>query len=185
MKIRLSLFFKFFLILIGFSIFNFGNAKKIKQSFKITREKEKKSKSGTDIFPGSEIILNASTLQNDSTNIGEWENISSINFTHETIRFSGYEKEVNSNKETFLITNKSPLPIIRIKFEIIYKDKSNRMLHSREITKECNIPSQETRKIDIPSWDSQHTYYYYLGNQPKKIATPYKVEIIPLSIWIE
>ena len=54
-----------------------------------------------------------------------------------------------------------------------------RMLHSRDYDIKCLIPSKQTRKIDIPTWDKQKTYYYYLGNKPKKIATPYNRQYHP------
>ena len=60
-----------------------------------------------------------------------------------------------------------------------------RMLHSRIVELDCEVPPEESRKFDITSWDKQHTYYYYLGNEPKKVATPFQVKFLPLSFRVK
>lgn len=153
---------------------NEAYSKKIKQSLKVEKQGNKRNSRNTENV--SEIEINIL----DSINTGDVP----LNLKVEKVKFAGYEKEVNANSETFLVINDNEEAIIRFKVRIIYKDMQGRMLHSREITEKCMIPAHETRKLDISSWDKQHTYYYYLGNEPKKTATPYKVEFQPLSIWI-
>lgn len=161
-------------ILIVFCLYLFllpSEAKKIKNRFSITKEKPERVNSNYKAeIPGEEILIEDSIIAKYGKNI---------------ISFAGYEKEANSRKETFLLQNASETDFIGYSVRIDYLDMQGRMLHSRTITDKCNVPSGETRKIDINTWDNQFTYYYYLGNEPKKVATPYKVIFKPLSVWID
>lgn len=98
--------------------------------------------------------------------------------------FSGYDKEANSNKESFILSNPSQYILTGYEVRIDYLDMQGRMLHSRTIKEPCFIPSGETRRFDLNSWDKQHTYYYYLGNEPRRVATPFQVAFTPLRFWI-
>ena len=156
-----------------------SDAKKIKQSLKVKNK--------------SKIENPAKTKENSSLKIdASQDSVSYVNhrgeeiiFYPEKVRFAGYDKEVNSSKESFLIINESEATLKEIAAEIIYLDMKDRMLHSRTIELKCDIPPGETRRKDIGSWDLQHTYYYYLGNEPKKVATPYKVKLQPVSFIID
>lgn len=147
------------------------SAKKVKHNLKVETTQKGKSASDKGIHKGKEIKV---TEGNDVA-----ENLM------KDCSFSGYEKEVNANNESFLLVNNSKDKITGFKIKIDYLDMQGRMLHSREIEKGCEVPNGETRKIDVPSWDAQHTYYYYLGNEPRRVATPYQVRIQPLTFWIE
>lgn len=149
------------------------DGKKIKTGFPIQKEKTNSKKNRGNTSYCDDVSWGKERVFNDSISQGE------------IINFAGYEKEINSNKETFLIQNKSSDNFTGYKVRIIYLDMKDRMLHSRTVSGKCNVPAGETRKIDIASWDNQHTYYYYLGNEPKKVAIPYKVTFEPLSIWLE
>lgn len=105
-------------------------------------------------------------------------------FYPDSISFTGYDKTVQSKKESFLIVNKSGAEIKKIGIRITYLDLKDRMLHSRDATVECTVPPGETRKGDISSWDTQQTYFYYLGPEPRRVATPYKVRFEPLWFMI-
>lgn len=105
-------------------------------------------------------------------------------FYPDSISFTGYDKTVQSKKESFLIVNRSNAEIKKIGIRITYLDMKDRMLHSQDATVTCTVPSGETRKGDIPSWDIQNTYFYYLGPEPRRVATPYKVRFQPLWFMI-
>ena len=162
-------------------------AKKIKQSLKVTKEKTSinnkgpknkgSSKSGAD-SDSNQLQLPADTISHVILKDG-----SRVVFNPDSISFSGYEKEANSSLETLLITNSGNVAITGVRFRIIYKDLKDRMLHSRTITQNCHIPVHETRRVDFKTWDNQKTYFYYLGNEPKKVATPYKVEIVAVAFF--
>lgn len=165
------------LFLIGLFCAEVTEAKKIKSTLKVEKE-SKINKNKTDRIPGVEILLaDAENLNGSETD--------SLNFALRNISFSGYEKEANSSKETFLLTNPTDTPITGFQVRIDYLDMKDRMLHSRVVTEPCFVPDGESRKLDIKSWDNQHTYYYYLGNEPKKVATPFKVTFTPISYWVE
>lgn len=166
------------LILIAlFTPFETIKAKKIKQSLKIKKEKTDKSK--IDKEDNSVKTINIG----DSTLILSTDGFIKA-FFPEQVSFAGYEKEANSTLESFIVVNKSSATITGFTVEIAYQDMQGRMLHRRKVELVCEIPENQSRKFDIKSWDKQRTYYYYRGNSPRKTATPYKVEFIPVSFQI-
>lgn len=155
-------------------------ARKVKQSLKVTS-----AKSDTSSKKEMEHDNQGKRIDADTITFITLKDGSQVPFDPDSITFVGYEKEANANNESFLIVNNSPLSISGIEIKIIYKDLKNRMLHSRTVIHNCIVPSHETIKTYIKTWDRQKTYYYYLGNEPRKIATPYKIEIIPLAFFTE
>lgn len=156
---------------------NFTYARKVKNSFTIEKE-YKRSKRDKQEIQGK-LILYSDSVKNFNGNTGNLKNL------FLDISFAGYEKEISSNKESFILVNSSDVGITGFEVKIDYLDMQDRMLHSRIIKEACFVPPGETRRFDIDSWDLQHTYYYYLGNQPKKVATPYKVVFNTKAIWID
>lgn len=148
-------------------------AKKIKNSFYIGKETKLKNNTPKNLFSGRNIVLT------DTLHYSE-EGIKSLY----SVKFSGYDKEVNSYLESFIITNPSEFTITGYEVRIDYLDLQDRLLHSKNVKELCEIPPKESRRIDIKSWDTQHTFYYYLGNEPKKVATPFKVIFTPISFWL-
>lgn len=160
---------------------------KIRQSLKIEKEKKPTSEKGNgktvrtgsieDSFEG--IRIDAV----ESVGVETPEN-GKIVFYPDQVSFSGYDKQATSTIESFLLTNKSGYDISGIKVRIYYKDMKGRMLHSRDVSKKCNVRSGETQKLDVSTWDKQKSYYYYLSNEPRRVSTPYQVDIQPLAFWI-
>lgn len=92
--------------------------------------------------------------------------------------FSGYDKLLRSTKESFFVSNRTDSPVSRLIFNIEYLDMNRRTLDSRTDSVEIKLPPGGTRRVDIPSWDRQKTFYYYRSPQPKTAqATPYRVRI--------
>ena len=152
--------------------------KKVKTSFKIDKEKkEKNEKFAAFKIIGEEITVSSLPSENKEDSVAVK--------IEGKIRFAGYDKEANSSKESFIIINESDYTLSGIRVNIDYMDMQDRMLHSREIERSCDIPAGESRRIDIPSWDTQKTYFYHLGNEPKKVATPYKVLFHPKTFWVK
>lgn len=104
-----------------------------------------------------------------------------VRFPSDSIIFVGYDKQLNATKETFHVINRSPYTLTGAKVKIVYKDMSGRMFHSRTVSFKCDIPSGETRKIDLPSWDSQKSFYYHLSTKPRRQAVEYTIELDPVS----
>lgn len=153
---------------------DFAVAKKIKNSFVIEKESRKNTKPTDQQIPGVKIELS------DSLTVKSQERGNLFN-----VSFAGYDKEPNSNRESFIIVNPTALTLTGYSVKIDYLDMQGRMLHSRTLTQGCLVPEGESRRIDVASWDTQHTYYYYLGNEPKRVATPFQVTFTPLAYWIE
>lgn len=144
-----------FFIYIAFSaIFNFASdAKRIK-----TKIKPEKTHSETVI---------ESELTIDKT--------SSLPYTLDNIKFSGFDKPLSSNVESFFVSNTTDKTLTRINIDIEYLTTDSLQLHKRNITAQCSIPAGETRKIDIKSWDRQKSFYYVLSTKPRRQATPFIV----------
>ena len=165
---------KLFLITVALTLsYNLDiSAKRVKNSFSISKSNSKK-KEIKEKFSGIGISLI------DSISIAS-SGIEGI----ERVHFSGYEKEANSNMESFILTNTTDRDIFGFEVRIDYMDMQDRMLHSRVLKEELRVPPKESRHVDIKTWDSQHTYYYYLGNEPKRVATPFQVSFKPQRYWI-
>ena len=98
-----------------------------------------------------------------------------LNADTHIIAISGYDKPLNSHKETFFATNKSNKTVKTIGITLNYFDRKNRQLHSATTTIDCSIPPGETRLLSIKSWDKQNSFYYHLSAKPRRQATPYSV----------
>lgn len=160
-----------------FFVFAPLEAKKIKHSLRVEKEEKSKNRKA-DEKEGIEICLA------DSLNLKE-QGRNSLLEELQKCSFYGFEKETNVNYETFLLKNTTNDTITGFEVRIDYLDMQGRMLHSRTVKEKGEVPPHETRKFDIPSWDKQHTYYYYLGNKPKKVAIPFKVSFTPISFHVK
>lgn len=164
-------------LLIVFCGFVDSEAKKVRSSLRIEKQSKSKTTVGKDI-EGRKINLNDSVSTSDLFLMELMPQLRNC-------RFTGYEKEVNSGKETFILNNLTDRAIKGFTVKIDYLDMKGRMLHSQTITESCDIPKGETRRFNIKSWDEQHSYYYYRGNEPRKVATPFQVKFHPISFWVE
>ena len=144
-----------------------ADARKIKNTFRIEKNSERNSTAGKVKIEGRE--LNSDNLPEDLKKCS----------------FSGYDKEATSSRESFIVSNPSEKILTGFKVKINYLDMQGRMLHSRIVEESCIVPPGESRRIDIKSWDTQHVFYYHLGNEPRRVATPFQVEFKPVSFFIE
>lgn len=153
------------------------HSRKVKQTLRIEKspgadKKKASQKKETDN------IIEVQVSSQDTIRVSEAENAP---FVVSEVTFAGYDKSVNARKESVHVVNHSRYEITCCKFRIIYYDMKGRMLHRRDATIRCVIPPGETRKADFPTWDTQNSFFYHLGNNPRKIASAYKVDITPLS----
>ncbi|MDE5874059.1 MAG: hypothetical protein K2H15_00315, partial [Muribaculaceae bacterium] len=166
-----------------------GYARRVRQSLKVT--------STSSSSKGGKKKSDSQPKDSDTTAGVKWIKVtpdsctlipagadSTLLFDPKSVSFAGYDKQATSRTETFHVVNRSGAGLRKVKLRIIYKDMKGRMLHSRDVAAYCNVPPGETRKIDIPTWDKQFSFYYHLGNEPRRVATPYKVEIQPLIFWL-
>lgn len=167
-------------------------ARKVKHSFSVGKESKAKSEKSPRIS-GREIIL-ADSLSIDSPSSDFGSTAVQLPIDSEkyalidalkNCSFSGYDKEANSNVESFILMNPTDDTITGFCVKIDYLDMQGRMLHSRILSHPCHVPPDENRRIDVKSWDTQHTYYFHLGNEPLRVATPFQVKFTPLSFWVE
>lgn len=92
------------------------------------------------------------------------------------IRLSGYDKPLNSRKESLFVTNKTGRELTAVGIRLTYTDMSGRMLHEEVRFIRADIPAGDTRRVEFPSWDRQCSFYYHKGRQPRVAnVTPYKV----------
>lgn len=91
------------------------------------------------------------------------------------LKITGYDKPLNSNKETFFASNNGTSTITAMNITFNYFDSQNRQLHSASHAIECSIPPGETRQLSVSSWDKQKSFFYYRSAKPRRKATPYSV----------
>ena len=91
---------------------------------------------------------------------------------------SGYVKPLNARSESMLLTNKLSGSLTAVELRITYTDIQGRELSSRTEWVSVNLPAGATRRIDLPTWDSQNSYYYEGGKTPRTPrVTPYRVKV--------
>lgn len=101
------------------------------------------------------------------------------------IRFSGFDKVLKSNKESFYIKNNTDRTITSIVLYIDYRMPDDRQLTKRFLRLTCRIPAGERRKADIPTFDVQHSYYYKDSTAPKRGGNPFKVIFDPVAYYLQ
>lgn len=101
------------------------------------------------------------------------------------IAIAGYDKPLNSRKETFFVTNHYARSLKSLTVELNYYDMQSRQLHSAVHSIVCEIPKGETRQVQVKSWDVQSGFYYYLSAKPRRQATPFIVKQRVLKVVLQ
>ncbi len=96
--------------------------------------------------------------------------------SRDDVKLSGYDKPLRTNRETILVTNSTADTLSGLSITIKYSDMQGRQLHERTDTLPAVIPPGETRMLRLSTWDTQHSYYYHRGQQPRTAnVTPYDI----------
>lgn len=97
----------------------------------------------------------------------------------DSISVAGFEKPLRAMKETMFITNNTDEAVVDVGLDIIYTDLKGRMLHRATHNVEAAIPAGETRRVEVPSFDSSGLFYYRLSPVPARAttATPFDVKV--------
>lgn len=98
------------------------------------------------------------------------------------IIFTGYDKTQRSARESLYITNRTDRHITRITFEIAYYNSKGIEMHRRTVSVPVDLPAGTSRKVDFPSWDPQHSYYFHKSKPAKKPGNTYDVAIRLVSL---
>lgn len=109
--------------------------------------------------------------------------LDSLNPQNAPVDFAGFDKPTASSRESFFIINNSDSTISAIDVNINYYTMDGRQLHARRQRLEITIPPRQTRSCDIPSWDKQHSFHYYLSLEAKRGSYPFDVKITPTAIY--
>lgn len=92
------------------------------------------------------------------------------------VRLSGYDKPLNSRKESLFVSNRLDRDITALKIRLVYKDTAGRTLHETEREIRADIPAGATRLVQFPSWDKQNSFFYVKGRRPRIAnVTPFDV----------
>lgn len=97
---------------------------------------------------------------------------------------SGFDKPLNSKRETFHFTNITDYTVTELFLTINYTDTSARQLHRQSRRVIRTVSPGETLLIDYPSFDRQGSFYYHLSRKPRVQATPFDVTITVDSVRI-
>lgn len=104
------------------------------------------------------------------------------------LRLSGFDKPLRSRTETFFVTNSladTTATVVSLTVRLDYSAMDGRQLHSAERTVRCHIPPGQTRRVEVPSWDRQQTFYYHRNSPPPRAqGTPFKVSSTVVSAVI-
>lgn len=102
----------------------------------------------------------------------------------DSIRYYGFDKAASAEKESFLVVNNTDRYIEALEMEISYFSTDGRLLHRRPIRQKCFIPPAESRKIDIGSFDTQHSYHYVSSAPGRNGAFHFTVMIRTTAVWV-
>lgn len=97
----------------------------------------------------------------------------------DSVAVAGFEKPLRAMRESMFVTNSSSRDITGVGLDIVYTDLSGRMLHRAAHDVDVIIPAGETRRVEVPSFDSSGLLYYRLSPKPRNTrqATPFDVKV--------
>ncbi|MDE6716732.1 MAG: hypothetical protein K2J70_00935 [Muribaculaceae bacterium] len=98
--------------------------------------------------------------------------------------FSGFDKKLRSNQESFFITNHTDRTLTAVALYIDYLTPDGRQLHKKYYRLVCNIPPGETRKADIRTWDTQNSFYYEKCAPSRGGGSPFTVRFDPVAYYL-
>lgn len=101
-------------------------------------------------------------------------------------QLSGYDKPVNSSRESMHVTNLSDsLAIVAMTVHLQYLDSQGRELHQRDVELYERISPSHTELVTFPTWDIQRSFYYILSTHPRRQATPYDLSATITSLTLQ
>lgn len=132
-------------------------------------------KVSTRVTPPKGYSPNPKNLRTYPYNKSEFETVT------EKLAFLAYDKKAGAGSETFFVDNGSKVTLNAIELEISYFTTSDKLIHKRTVELSQNFPANETRKVDIKSWDTQRSFHYINSVPSTKGSTPYTVKFRVLS----
>ncbi|MDE7402814.1 MAG: FxLYD domain-containing protein [Muribaculaceae bacterium] len=105
-------------------------------------------------------------------------------YTLDQIKFFGYDKPAKSNKESFFLTNMTDRTLSGVSIYITYYAADGRMLHRRFAKLQESIPPGETRKLEIPSWDKNHSFRFAGSQDTRSKGAAYTVTFDPVAYYL-
>lgn len=99
--------------------------------------------------------------------------------------FTGFDKTLKNSKESFFIINNTDRVLTGVTLYIDYRTPDGRQLTKRFLKLSCSIPPGETRKADIPTFDTQRSFYYIDSERPKRGGNPFNVKFDPVAFYLQ
>ena len=97
------------------------------------------------------------------------------------LTFMAYDKKAGASKETFFVDNGSKQSLESLEIEIRYFNEAGKQIHRRTVTITQEFPAEDTCKVDIDTWDKQHSFHYVNSVPSAKGSTPYTVKFKVIS----
>lgn len=171
------------LAVLSFFAVSYAGAQKIGYKMKVKEKKEKttlKKEAGetTDGTEGDAEMVKGSFMvasQCPSCNNG---------YRLDQVVFTGFDKKQNNSKESFFIINNTDRRLTGVALYIDYRTPDGRQLNRQYLKLSCDIPAGETRKVDIKSWDTQRSFYYYKSKPSKNGGNPFDVTFDPICYYL-
>lgn len=102
----------------------------------------------------------------------------------DSIAVDGFEKPLRSMRESMTIHNNTSRTVEAVELDMVYTDTGGRMIHRARHTVSAAVPAGESRRIDVPTFDSSATFYYRHSKRPRYTshATPFDVDVTVIYI---
>lgn len=102
----------------------------------------------------------------------------------DSVSVSGFDKKLRSAREQMFVTNSSSRDFSAIRLRISYYDSKGRLLHVADRYVRAELPARGTRLVEIPSFDRNSSFYYYLSRPPRAAGQEFRVTIDPLYLYV-
>ena len=110
-----------------------------------------------------------------------------VRFMATDVEMLSFDKPLSDGKESFLLRNHTPYRISRVVLRLEYRSLSGEMIDYRDVTVDCDILPDKTRRLEIPSFDTSKRYYYVESGAGRKPGTPFRVyyDLLRYDIVVE
>lgn len=155
----------------------------------IENSKKKKSEKGESISSVASAV-DADTVSEPEMVTGSFMVASQCpscnnGYSLDQVVFTGFDKNQSSSKESFFIINNTDRTLTAVTLYIDYRTPDGRQLHKQFLKLSCSIPPGETRKADIPSWDTQHSFYYLKSQKNRRHpGNPFDIRFDPVALYL-
>ncbi len=160
------------------------HAQKIGYKLKITDKSRQKDKNNQDNDLNAKGTPDDPEMTSGSFMVASQCPTCNNGYKLDQIVFTGFDKNQGNSQESFFIINNTDRRLTGVALYIDYRTLDGRQLNKQYLKLACDIPPGETRKVDIKSWDTQKSFYYYKSKPSKHRGNPFDIKFDPICYYL-